>query len=191
MDKTEVIHLTVSWITITLAFSIDSLYLGLNRFFVDFPILLLVLGAGFIFHELGHRTVARKFGLVAFYRAWIPGLIIALGLALVTAGRFIFAAPGAVYIGGRQITRKENGLISLAGPLVNIILGFAFLGLVFIPIRLILLTGIYGAYTNFFLAVFNMLPFPPLDGSKVILWNPLIWLILTAIPAVPLLLFFW
>ncbi len=186
MDRTEIIHLLVSWITITLAFSINSLYLGISRFIIEFPILLLVLGLGFVLHELGHRTVARKFGLLAVYRAWIPGLLLALGLAVMTGGRFIFAAPGAVYIGGRPITRRENGLISLAGPAVNIILALGFLGLYLLsPVRSILeLVGLYGMYTNFFLAAFNLLPVPPLDGSKVILWNPVVWFIAIAIPGI-------
>ncbi len=185
MDRTEIIHLTVSWITITLAFSMDSIFLGINKFIQDFAILLLVLGAGFIFHELGHRTVARLFGLHAFYRAWVPGLILALAMALLTAGKFIFAAPGAVYIGGRPITRRENGLISLAGPGVNIILGILFMGLAVVsPAKILTIIGIYGAWVNFFLAAFNLIPFPPLDGYKVMGWNPAIWLISIAIPSV-------
>ncbi len=190
MEKTEIVHLVVSWITITLAFSIDSIYLGIDRFFRDFAILLFVLGLGFIFHELGHRTVARMFGLHAFYRAWIPGLILALGMALASGGRFVFAAPGAVYIGGRPITRRENGIISIAGPAVNIILGILFLGLVFSGIKTLALIGVYGAWTNLFLASFNLLPFPPLDGSKVMLWNPVVWLISIAIPGFMLLTLF-
>lgn len=178
MDRTEVVHLLISWITITLAFSLDSIYLGINKFFTDFSVLLLVLGLGFILHELGHRTVARSMGLVAFYRAWIPGLVIALGLALLTFGKFVFAAPGAVYIGGRPITRRENGLISIAGPAVNIALGAFFAGLMlYSPVGIIKLIGYYGAYTNFFLGTFNLLPIPPLDGYKVMLWNPIVWFI--------------
>jgi Zn-dependent protease len=183
MDKTEITHLLISWITITLAFSLDSLYLGINKFFTDFSILLIVLGAGFILHELGHRTVAKTFGLIAFYRAWIPGLVLALLLAIATGGRFIFAAPGAVYIGGRPITRRENGLISIAGPAVNIVLGFLFMLLLFSPIKLIQLVGIYGAYTNFILGAFNLIPIPPIDGSKVITWSPAVWLIAISIPS--------
>ncbi len=182
MDKTEVIHLLISWITITLAFSIDSIYLGINRFFTSFSILLLVLGLGFVLHELGHRTVARSMGLIAFYRAWIPGLLIALGLALASAGRFVFAAPGAVYIGGRPITRKENGLISIAGPAVNILLGLLFLWIMLSTGGVMRLVGYYGAYTNFFLGAFNLIPIPPLDGYKVMVWNPIVWLIAILIP---------
>ena len=45
----------------------------------------------------------------------------------------IFAAPGAVYISPRSfgfsywITKKENGFISLSGPLANILVALAFL----------------------------------------------------------------
>ncbi|MCD6434530.1 MAG: site-2 protease family protein, partial [Candidatus Diapherotrites archaeon] len=40
---------------------------------------------------------------------------------------------------------------------------------------------IWGAYINFFLAFFNLLPVPPLDGSKVIVWNKFVWLITIAV----------
>ncbi|MFH1240586.1 MAG: site-2 protease family protein [Candidatus Diapherotrites archaeon] len=33
----------------------------------------------------------------------------------------------------------------------------------------------YSAYINMFLGLFNMIPFPPLDGSKIFRWNPIIW----------------
>ncbi|TLZ55689.1 MAG: hypothetical protein E6K17_05280, partial [Methanobacteriota archaeon] len=33
----------------------------------------------------------------------------------------------------------------------------------------------FSAYINAFLGVFNMLPIPPLDGSKVFRWNVAIW----------------
>jgi len=33
----------------------------------------------------------------------------------------------------------------------------------------------FGTYTNLYLAFFNMIPIPPLDGSKVMAWNFPIW----------------
>lgn len=39
----------------------------------------------------------------------------------------------------------------------------------------------FGSYTNLYLAFFNMIPIPPLDGSKVIAWNFLVWLIFFAV----------
>jgi Zn-dependent protease len=83
---------------------------------------------------------------------------------------FIFAAPGGVYI-TRNVTLRKNGIISLAGPLTNLVLGFAFAGLSFvIPAGLAPLAS-YGMFINFWLGFFNLLPLPGIDGSKVLAWN--------------------
>ena len=166
-------HILVSVITISIAFSVYQLG--------SFPFVLVTLGAGFILHELAHKYTAQRFGCFAVYRAWLPGLAIAIGLALITNGRFVFAAPGAVYIGGKHISTKENGMISAAGPLVNIVLGFLFLTFAGGP-GWVGMIGTWGAFVNFFLALFNMIPFPPLDGSKVIQWNIIVWALLIAVP---------
>ncbi|MDI6855821.1 MAG: site-2 protease family protein, partial [Candidatus Thermoplasmatota archaeon] len=84
-----------------------------------FPIALLAVATGFLLHELMHKLVAQKYGCWAEYRAFPFGLVLAL---LMSAAGFVFAAPGAVYIMG-SITKKENGKISLAGPLINIVIG--------------------------------------------------------------------
>jgi len=174
-------HIATSVVTISVAFSVMSLYTGgLFAFLGDFPIVFVTLGLGFVLHELGHKYTAMRYGCWAFYRAWLPGLALAVGLALFTGGAFVFAAPGAVYIGGPHITRKQNGVISIAGPLVNIVLGVLFLLLAATTDGLLAAVGGVGAGVNFFLAFFNLLPFPPLDGSKVIEWNVMIWLLAIA-----------
>jgi Zn-dependent protease len=175
-------HIATSVITISIAFSVMSLYTGgLFSFLGDFPIVFITLGLGFVLHELGHKYTAMRYGCWAVYRAWLPGLALAVGLALFTGGAFVFAAPGAVYIGGKPISRKENGVISIAGPLINITLGVLFLLLAAVSgDSLLRAVGGVGSSVNFFLAFFNMLPFPPLDGSKVIEWNVGIWLLAIA-----------
>ena len=93
---------------------------------------------------------------------------------LAVAFGFVFAAPGAVYIYGRHLTREQNGKIAIAGPLANYALAIAFF---------LLLQGspsaqgflAYGAQVNLFLAFFNLLPFGPLDGAKVYHWNRAAW----------------
>jgi Zn-dependent protease len=118
--------------------------------------------------------VAIKYGFYAEYRMWPEGLI----LALITAYfGFVFAAPGAVYIHGQHITREENGKISLAGPVVNLILAILFLGVAyaFSSVDLLKYLGFLGFTVNSFLALFNLIPFSVLDGAKVIRWNPIIW----------------
>jgi Zn-dependent protease len=150
-----------------------------------FGVSLVTLGFGFVGHELAHRYVARSYGCVAEFRLWPLGLVMAVVFALVSGGRMIFAAPGAVYIIPRSfgfgITKRENGLISLSGPLANILVGLAFLVLAGFE-GLLGLIGSMGFTVNLWLAAFNLLPFGVLDGRKVFSWSPAIWAVVT-IPA--------
>ncbi|AEH06533.1 zinc protease [Methanothermococcus okinawensis] len=136
-------------------------------FGILFLISIFTVGSGFILHELAHRTVARHFGALSEFKAWYEGLAIALVLKIILG--FTFIAPGAVYIYKDYLTSKENGLISLAGPLTNILLAFVFY-MLHIP-----LISDLGFNVNLYLAAFNMIPVYPLDGSKIISWNPLVW----------------
>jgi len=172
----EVTHILVSVITISLAF---SLFKGDNYVFDPnyFLVVLIAVGSAFILHELGHRTVARSYGVHSEYRAWTWGLFLAILMAFVTRGAFVFAAPGAVYIFGR-VSREQNGKISIAGPLTNLLVALAFLALFFItPYKELCATA---AYVNVLLGSFNMLPFGPLDGTKIAAWNSRAWGLLFA-----------
>ena len=151
---------------------------------------------GFILHELAHKAMANRLGAEAFFKLWPQGVGIGLMFALISSLKFL--APGAVVVYGHKFGRwkhrldrvfttphgaalsaGEMGLISVAGPMVNIILAFSFSaipGTIFQQI----------SYINAFLAVFNLLPVPPLDGSKVMMWNGVIWLFVTMLALVPL-----
>ncbi len=124
---------------------------------------------GFFLHEMAHKFVAQHYGCWAEFRYSQQGLLIALLLSALVG--FLFAAPGAVYIAGR-INERQNGIISIAGPMVNV-------SVAAIAIPIIISTGgivAAGFYTvvffNAFLAIFNMIPVMPLDGAKVLKWNP-------------------
>lgn len=123
---------------------------------------------GFMLHELAHKIVAQRSGAWAEFRAYPFGLIISVVTALLG---FLLAAPGAVYIQG-AISRKQNGLISLAGPMTNLGLGVVFLSLGLLLQSGLLAIALYWiGSVNTLLAVFNLLPIPPLDGSKVLKWS--------------------
>jgi len=172
--------LIVSWLTISVAFAIllTPGFFNITSFVVAFPISAMVVGTGFIAHELAHRQIARKFGAHAEYRAWSFGLMFALFSAFLG---FIFAAPGAVYIYG-NLSRKENGLISIAGPLTNIAVAIGFMGLFLVNLNdWTSLLGALGFRINMFLALFNLIPFPPLDGSKVFVWSKAAWAVAAVI----------
>lgn len=149
-------------------------------FIITFIVILIAVGTGFVLHELAHRTVARHFGAISEFRAWYNGLALALVLKIVIGTTFI--APGAVYIWKDYLTSRENGLISIAGPLTNVALAIVFY---LLPIPII---SDIGYSINIFLAGFNMLPIPPFDGSKILSWNPMIYL-LTTLPLAYLIFF--
>jgi Zn-dependent protease len=140
---------------------------------------MVTVGSGFVLHELSHKFVARRYGYWAEFRMWPLGLVLALATSVVG---FIFAAPGATYISGTNITGSQNGKISLAGPLTNIAVAGVFLPMYFLP-GLPNLLGLIGVRINIFLAFFNMLPIGPLDGSKVFRWNTFFW-VLAFVPLV-------
>lgn len=141
-----------------------------------FVVSLVTAGLGFLLHELGHKVTAIRFDHVAEFRADNSMLFLAVMSAMVG---FIFAAPGAVYHRGRNVTKRENGLIALAGPIVNLALGAVFLPLLVLGVLfqndLVFLLGQRGVVINLFLAAFNLVPFGPLDGRTVLGWNPIVW----------------
>jgi len=170
----EIRDIIISMLVIAGAFAYIFSGRNLNIFFYLIPVTLVSVGLGFVLHELSHKFVAVHYGFYAEYRMWLQGLI----LALVTAYfGFVFAAPGAVYIHGEYISREENGKISLAGPMTNVILAFIFMGIAFLfpSPSLIYLMGILGFTVNSFLALFNLIPISVFDGAKVFKWNPVIW----------------
>ena len=177
----ELRDLAAAWLALGVAFTFfldNGLARGLlvGRFPVGeaartFVLSLLTVGVGFLLHELAHKVVAVRFGQVAEFRAdySMLGLAIFAGLA-----GFLFAAPGAVYHGGRSITKRENGLISLAGPVTNLVLVAVFFPLAFAG-GLLESVGNLGVAINALLAGFNMIPFGPLDGRKVLAWSKVVF----------------
>jgi len=186
-SRIELRDLAICWLALGFCFSLQYLipsreipYLqSLAQFAVYFGVALIGIGAGFVFHELAHKGVAQRFGYHAEFRMWKMGLIIAVAAALLSFGRFFFFAPGAVYTSTHKTPDpNEEGLISAAGPLTNIALAGLFYllavgtGYADIWSRV----GTFGFQVNLWLAAFNLIPFPPLDGVKILRWNKAAWL---------------
>jgi len=180
MEQRELTEIIISWVTISIAFAILMSRDFLNIFSLAsaMPIAFFAVGTGFIFHELAHRNVAKHFGAHAEYRLWWFGLLFTIVIPIITFGSFFFAAPGAVYVfGDEKIGRKENGIISAAGPVANILIAFLLIMLSGFAGQNELLFSIFinSAYINFYLAFFNLLPIMILDGTKVFAWDARIW----------------
>lgn len=182
METREAKELAISGAALAIAFSvalnggiqgITSLSAG------HITVAFITVSFGFLLHELSHRYVAHRFGSYAEYRMWPQGLALALLFSFLG---FVFAAPGAVMIHERSdlwgrsrgLSLKRSGIISLAGPLTNIVLAIAFTVAGFLYPIYSAIAG-FGASINIWLALFNMIPVPPLDGSKVFQWDKKIW----------------
>jgi len=188
-NSSETQQIIVAWLVLSICFSAG--YMTSLRIFTErFVISLFTVGLGFVFHELAHRYTAKRYGCWASFRLWPAGLGLALLLAILSRGSLIFAAPGAVYIvpiRGFGISRRENGIISVSGIAMNMLLGSAF----------VLLSGLggaaagiglLGARINFWLAAFNLIPLAQLDGAKVLAWSWKVWGVATALAWLGLLL---
>ncbi|HLC78877.1 MAG TPA: site-2 protease family protein [archaeon] len=195
MNERERNDLIISWLTVSFAFAWIGLSIfssqGVSEFITQLLVMLVAVGSGFILHELAHKYVAIHYGAHAEFRAWREGLLLAIGLAIFTNGAFVFAAPGAVYVFGKSITVKQNGIISLAGPVTNLLIVavFGILLSILNPSDLLEHIIISTMYVNFFLAAFNMIPIFPLDGSKVFMWSKAIWFITISIAVAGVLFF--
>jgi Zn-dependent protease len=179
--QTELRHISIS--VLVLAVAVSGLgpwrWLGTEEVARRLAAISIPLAVGFIAHELSHKLVAMRYGYWAVYRMWSFGLLLALLIGIGSNGEMLFAAPGAVVILAPWYTRRESGLIGLAGPLTNIALACCFLPLSYMG-GMLAQIGRFGAFINLWLAFFNMLPVPPLDGSKVFFWNPSVWIAIEA-----------
>jgi Zn-dependent protease len=158
----------------------------------DFLFILPILLISVIVHEVAHGYTALRLGDPTAKEAGrltanpIPhidliGSIVVPLVSVLVAGRvFIaWAKPVPVNPANFKNFRRDDILVSVMGPLSNLAVAFVFsilagLMLMVTPaepgettafvIRLLL----NGIYLNVILAVFNMLPVPPLDGSHVL-----------------------
>jgi Zn-dependent protease len=186
----ELRDLAAAWLALGVAFtfflnprlSADVVSGGVDvaSFAETFGLSLVTVGVGFLLHELAHKVVAVRFGQLAAFRADYGMLFLAVMAGM--AG-FFFAAPGAVVHRGR-ITKRENGLIALAGPVTNLALAAVFLPLLVLE-GFAGDVGAMGVTINLLLAGFNMIPYGPLDGRKVLDWNRVVYAVV-AVPSVVL-----
>lgn len=186
-SKVEVQGILVAWLALGFAFLLVLYqgFQGIPKLVSDassnpldvvslFLILLVTVGSGFVLHELSHKFTAERYGFWAEFRVWPVGLVLAMITALIG---FLFAAPGATYINGAGISDEQNGVISAAGPLVNVGVAGIFLPVLLLAHQgtLVEFAGFEGVFINCWLALFNMIPVMPFDGAKVFRWNKVIW----------------
>lgn len=152
------------------------------------PILLAItlheVAHGYVAYYCGDNT-AKMFGRLSFnpIRHIDPIGTIALPLLIgvLTNFSFLFGYAKPVPINWNQLhhPKRDMVLVALAGPLSNIIMAFIWAGLFKIASMMnpesstfalfLLMTARAGIIVNLILAFLNLIPIPPLDGSRVLL----------------------
>ena len=164
--------LAIAWFAITLAFTL--IFRGSGTSVIGFVLLFgvssVTVGVGFILHELAHKFTAMHYGYWAEFQK--DNLMLLVAVAMAALAGVVFAAPGATVIYGSNLSKRENGWISASGAIINLLLAIPFVALAFLGEGLLPIIGVMGWKVNAMLASFNMLPVGPLDGKKVLAWNP-------------------
>ncbi|MGC8478736.1 MAG: site-2 protease family protein [Candidatus Micrarchaeia archaeon] len=183
----ELKDIVIADLTLTLAFAIVyagrlggiiSLFSNPAKFAQAFayylPMAFVAVSLVFVLHELMHKFTAQHYGAIAGFKASRNGLLITIATG---AFGFLLGIPGATVIYAHNFSKREMGIVALAGPLVNFAIFAIFLALYFLasPGSYVSSMFYFVMFVSILLAFFNMLPAYPLDGSKVLAWNKKIY----------------
>ena len=187
----EVLDIIFGFSLIVLVFGFYQYLLREDQKWIGFLISGILVGTAFVPHELGHKVIAMRRGQYARYVLWVRGLFFTLLTLVIGIGLIV---PGFVAIVpiSKQMDKKDMGLVAIAGPVTNVIIGIISLVLGLLTnanFGVIPLTGIFAAPNIFILvaqfnaliALFNCIPIWQLDGAKILRWNKLIYFALVAI----------
>ncbi|MFZ3009620.1 MAG: site-2 protease family protein [Candidatus Microsaccharimonas sp.] len=157
--------------------NIDLVYLGIALGVILISMTLHEAMHAFTGYWLGDDTAKREGRLTLNPLKHIdPFLSIILPLGLALVGAPIFGGAKPVPFNPDRVRGEEWGaaLIAIAGPLTNLLIAFVFFGIWVVTGQLSPMTNMLGLILMTFVSVnlgffiFNIIPFPPLDGSRVI-----------------------
>ena len=183
IELDERLSLLITVFVLGLVFGSQYLIYGL---LLHYLIITLIASIAVIPHELAHRWSARRMGCYSRYVLSPFGLL----LTLITAIPFIpfkIIMPGFTLVipttYDPRFLKRLNGVVSYMGPLTNMLIASLSLALYALLIKIgvihpiLWFTLLFNTLLNAWVAIFNLLPVPPLDGSKIITWKPSIWIV--------------
>jgi len=150
-------------------------------------ILILILFVSITFHEYAHGWMATRLGdptpkqagrlslnplvhIDPFGTIILPIVLLILSTRLIGQPLAIgYAKPVPINPYHFKNPKKDIALVGLAGPLMNILIAISLSLLLRMGFPLFTEAIILGLMINLLLAIFNLIPIPPLDGSKLLI----------------------
>ncbi len=178
-----------TWTWVAIAIGVGIILATTHRISSDDVILFCVIVPSIILHEIAHGWVALLFGDDTAKRAGrltlnplahidiLGTVIVPILLILGGYGWFGWAKPVPVNVSKLRSPRNHGVLVSLAGPAVNVLLcaisalvihGLNGDSVLYAHDELLARILFFFGLVNVWLALFNMIPIPPLDGSVLI-----------------------
>ncbi len=144
---------------------------------------IILVSLALLIHEASHRAIASLLGYRSEYKAWLLGLIAALVITFVFNGFIFFLAPGILIINQMKkhrfgtypfgLLHRHLGWIAMSGAIAQMV--FA-----------IILKSVYFSFPNdwilkaaeicIWMALWNMCPIPPYNGSKTFFGSKLVYI---------------
>ncbi len=179
IDKKEFLDLFIAALLISFIVVFNSFSDVLKiSFYKTLGIAFIVLSLSFILHELAHKFMAIRYGMFAQFEISYYGLVFSLLFKIIFGITIIVPGAVMIYRNFFHRSRKKDialqGIISISGPIVNMILSA--LGYILYLLSIFKEISYLLAYVNALLLVFNLLPVPPLDGFKVARWSLLVYI---------------
>ncbi|MBE6487134.1 MAG: hypothetical protein E7Z86_00210 [Methanosphaera stadtmanae] len=195
--KDEIKHLLLSFIAVTIIFSIhltNKYHWSTNEFITVLPLTLIVFVISLILRTFIQKKIALDYRYTIQYKLYSYGLIFSI---ITMIFNIIVLIPSYIDYGlyERMISDNEKYKISLVGPVFNIILAVIFMiilliikpyfSLNIVDINFyIMLAAIIGFNVNSYMSFFNLIPFVVTDGLNLFNYKTSVWIILIVLSGI-------
>ncbi len=184
-EEKKAILISILVLTFITGFNDGSKTFDLNAYLTNYLFALIMVTVTFFVHQIGYRLLGIKVGFRVEYQLWWYGLLAAVIVCLVTNGRILLLIPGGFIVHHLDVGRLWRfryginvfpvAMIALMGALASILFGTLLKQLnIWIFDDSMIWMNEYFTY-NLLFAALNLLPIPPLDGSRILFNSRLVY----------------
>jgi Zn-dependent protease len=186
-SEIKAIIISIIVLTVVVAFDDHNAVFSAKSWIKNFAFWLIVVTISFMVKMKSHKLIAISYGFFSEYKIWWTGIILSLIFTLFSNGKIWVLLTGGIWIYHLKVFRvgyfrygqniRALAMICLVGILGNVLFA-AFVKTLDIWFGIIPSSIANKIFLfNLVLAAYNMLPIPPLDGSRVLFDSRLIYVL--------------